>query len=92
MSLINIAESMGMKTERRAIPVTELPEFEEVGACGTAAVISPIARIFDPVENKVYEYCKDDVPGEITMKLYNKLISIQYGDEADPFGWITIVE
>jgi branched-chain amino acid aminotransferase len=92
MSLISIAESMGMKTERRAIPVTELQEFEEVGACGTAAVISPIAKIFDPAENKVYEYCKDGVPGEITMKLYNKLISIQYGDEADSFGWITIVE
>ena len=92
MSLIEIAESMGMKTERRPIPVSELPEFEEVGACGTAAVISPIAKIFDPLGNKVYEYCKDCVPGEITMKLYKKLISIQYGDEPDPFGWITIVE
>jgi branched-chain amino acid aminotransferase len=92
MSLIEIAGSMGMKTERRAIPVTELAEFEEVGACGTAAVISPIAKIFDPAENKVYEYCKECIPGEITMKLYNKLIAIQYGDEADTFGWITIVE
>jgi branched-chain amino acid aminotransferase len=92
MSLIQIAESLGMKTERRAVPVTELEEFEEVGACGTAAVISPIAKIFDPVENKIYEYCKDCIPGEITMKLYNKLIAIQYGDEPDPFGWITIVE
>jgi branched-chain amino acid aminotransferase len=92
MSLIQIAESMGMKTERRAIPVTELQEFEEAGACGTAAVISPIAKIFDPAGNKIYEYCKDCVPGETTMKLYNKLIAIQYGDEPDPFGWITVVE
>jgi branched-chain amino acid aminotransferase len=92
MSLIEIAESMGMKTERRMIPVSELASFEEAGACGTAAVISPIAKIFDPAENKIYEYCKGCVPGEITMKLYNKLISIQYGDEADEFGWITIVE
>jgi branched-chain amino acid aminotransferase len=92
MSLIDIAESMGMKTERRAVPVTELSEFEEVGACGTAAVISPIATIFDPAEDQVYKYCKGSVPGEITMKLYHKLISIQYGDEDDPFGWISIVE
>jgi branched-chain amino acid aminotransferase len=92
MSLIEIAEGMGMKTERRMIPVSELSSFKEVGACGTAAVISPIAKIFDPAENKTYEYCKGCVPGEITMKLYNKLISIQYGDEADSFGWITIVE
>jgi branched-chain amino acid aminotransferase len=92
MSLIQIAESLGMKTERRPIPVTELPEFEEVGACGTAAVISPIAKIFDPADNKVYEYCRGCVPGEVTMKLYNKLTSIQYGDEPDDFGWISIVE
>ncbi|MBA4321790.1 MAG: branched chain amino acid aminotransferase [Odoribacter sp.] len=92
MSLIEIARSMGMKTERRPVPVTELSEFEEAGACGTAAVISPIAKIFDPAENKIYEYCKGCVPGEITMKLYNKLIGIQYGDEADSFGWITILE
>jgi branched-chain amino acid aminotransferase len=92
MSLIQIAESMGMKTERRAVPVTELPEFDEVGACGTAAVLSPIAKIFDPAENKIYEYCKGCLPGEVSMKLYNKLISIQYGDEPDPFDWMTVVE
>jgi branched-chain amino acid aminotransferase len=92
MSLIEIAQSLGMKTERRPVMVTELSEFEEAGACGTAAVISPIAKIFDPADNKVYEFCKDCVPGEITMKLYNKLIAIQYGDEPDPFGWVTIVD
>jgi branched-chain amino acid aminotransferase len=92
LSLIQLAEHIGMKTERRPVPVTELPEFEEVGACGTAAVISPIAKIFDPEDNKVYEYCKDCIPGEKTMKLYNKLVAIQCGDEPDPFGWITIVE
>jgi branched-chain amino acid aminotransferase len=92
MSLLQLAEYMGMKTERRAVPVTELSEFEEVGACGTAAVISPIAKIFDPADNKVYEYCKDCKPGAVSMKLYNKLIAIQCGDEPDPFGWITFVE
>ncbi len=92
MSLIQLAQDMGMKTERRKIPVEELAEFEEAGACGTAAVISPIARIFDPPMNKVYEYCKDDKTGPVSMKLYNKLISIQYGDEPDPYGWITFIE
>jgi branched-chain amino acid aminotransferase len=92
MSLLEIAGDMGMKTERRQIPVTELAEFEETGACGTAAVISPIARIFDPGENKVYEYCRDGKPGPVTLKLYNRLLALQCGDETDPFGWITIVE
>jgi len=92
MSLIEIARSMGMKTERRPIPIEELTSFDETGACGTAAVISPIAKIFDPGTNKVYEYCKDGTPGPESMKLYNKLVSIQTGDEPDKFGWVTIVE
>jgi branched-chain amino acid aminotransferase len=92
MSLIEIAESLGMKTERRQVPVEELSSFVETGACGTAAVISPIAKIFDPEKNKVYEYCKDGEPGVETLRLYKKLTSIQNGDEPDPFGWVTIVE
>ena len=63
MSLIEIAESLGMKTERRQVPVEELSTFAEAGACGTAAVISPIAKIFDPDKNMIYEYCKDGEAG-----------------------------
>lgn len=92
MSLIEIAKSLGMKTERRQIPVEELSTFVEAGACGTAAVISPIAKIFDPKDNKVYEYGTNGTAGKQTLKLYEKLTAIQNGDEPDPFGWITIVE
>lgn len=92
MSLIRIAESLGMKTERRRVPVEELSEFIETGACGTAAVISPIGKIIDPDKNMIYEYCKDGMPGKASMKLYNKLVGIQNGDEPDEFGWTTIVE
>ena len=91
-SLLAIAEKMGLKTEIRKIPVEELAEFEETGACGTAAVISPIAKIVDTDTGKIYEYCKDGKPGPVSMKLFNKLIGIQYGDEPDEFGWVTIVE
>jgi branched-chain amino acid aminotransferase len=92
MSLMELVEDFGLKTERRPVPVHELSEFEEAGACGTAAVITPIAKIFDPLENKVYLYCKDGNPGPVTMKLYNKLIAIQSGDEPDTHGWVSIVE
>jgi branched-chain amino acid aminotransferase len=91
-SIIAIAEKMGMKVERRKVPVEELTEFEETGACGTAAVISPIAKIVDTDTGKTYEYCKDGKPGPVSMKLYNKLIGIQYGDEPDDFGWMTALE
>jgi branched-chain amino acid aminotransferase len=92
MSLIEIAKSLGMKTERRPVPIEELAEFEEAGACGTAAVISPIGKIVDPGNDKIYNYCKDGNPGPVTMKLYKKLIAIQYGDDPDTFGWVTVVK
>jgi len=81
-----------MKTERRQVPVEELSSFKEVGACGTAAVISPIAKIVDPDKNMIYEYCRDGKPGTETMKLFNKLVAIQNGDEPDQFGWITVLD
>ena len=91
-SLMQLAEDMGMKIERRPVPVEELSTFEEAGACGTAAVISPILRIDDIAEKKTYEFCKDGTPGPISKKLYDKLRAIQYGDEPDVHGWVTIVE
>ena len=91
-SLMVLAEEMGMKVERRQIPVEELSTFEEAGACGTAAVISPIERIDDYDKKISYVFSKDGKPGAISEKLYNKLRGIQYGDEPDIYGWNTMVE
>jgi len=91
-SLMQLAESMGMTVERRAVPVEELATFEEAGACGTAAVISPIERIDDLDKNVSYVFSKDGKPGKVSEKLYNKLRAIQYGDEPDTFGWVTVIE
>lgn len=91
-SLMQLAEDEGLKVERRPVPVEELATFEEAGACGTAAVISPILRIDDVNENKSYVISKDGKPGPISEKLYKKLRAIQYGDEPDVHGWVTIVE
>jgi len=91
-SLIALAESFGVKVERRPVAEEELLTFEEAGACGTAAVISPIERIDDVEKGISYVIAKDGKPGPISTKLYNKLRAIQYGDEPDEFGWITIVE
>ena len=90
-SLMVLAEDLGLKVEQRAIPVEELESFEEAGACGTAAVISPIERIDDYDEKKSYIFSQDGKPGVICEKLYKKLRAIQYGDEPDNYGWITIV-
>lgn len=92
MSLMDMCKNLGMKVEKRPVLLDELSSFEEVGACGTAAVITPIKKIVDPDLKKVYEFCKDGKPGPISAKLYNWLTSIQTGDEEDAFGWIDIVD
>ena len=92
MSLQELALDMGIKVEKRPVDIAEIGDFEEVGACGTAAVITPIKKIVDPDSGHTYEYCKDGNPGPLSTKLYNRLTAIQFGDEADPFGWIEIVD
>ena len=91
-SLMQLAEDMGLKVERRPIPEEELATFEEAGACGTAAVISPIERIDDLENKKSYVIAKDGKPGPISTKLYQRLRAIQYGDVADPYGWVTVLD
>jgi len=90
-SLMQLAEDMGMKVERRQIPEEELATFEEAGACGTAAVISPIAKIDDLETKQSFVFSKDGKPGPICTKLYNKLRGIQYGTEPDTHGWTTVI-
>ncbi|MDR1055960.1 MAG: branched-chain amino acid aminotransferase [Prevotellaceae bacterium] len=93
LSLCTLAEDMGMKVERRRVPVEELSEFEEAGACGTAAIITPIKSIQDRETGKVYTIGKGtDEPGPVCTKLYNRLQGIQYGTESDRFGWTEVVE
>lgn len=89
MSLRQLAADMGMTVEERDVPLEELSTFEEVGACGTAAVISPVSKIFDMQTNKVYQY--GEQVGPVSMKLYNLLQDIQYGRVEDKHGWCTIV-
>ena len=91
-SLLQLAEEIGLKTEKRSIPLEELETFEEVGACGTAAVISPVAQIDDLDTGKSYVFSKDGKPGSYSSMLYKKLQAIQYGEEEDKFGWITEVD
>lgn len=92
MSLRTIAQDIGMKVELRPVAVEELADFDEVGACGTAAVISPICSIHDRDSEKVYQYCKEGKAGNVSLKLYTILRDIQDGKTLDKFHWITFVE
>lgn len=88
-SLMQLAEDLGMKVERRQIPEEELATFEEAGACGTAAVISPISYIDDLDTGAHYDFGAE--PGPMSRKLYDTLRGIQYGTVEDKHGWTTVV-
>jgi len=92
MSLREIAEDLGLVIERRHVLIDELNSFEEAGACGTAAVISPISLIQDRETGKEIIISKDGNPGPWTEKLYNTLTGIQFGEVEDKFNWCSFVE
>lgn len=89
-SLRQLAEDMGLKVEERHIPVEELGLFDEAGACGTAAVISPIESIYDLDTGKMVTYGKK--VGKYSLELYTQLQDIQYGRREDKYGWCVVVE
>lgn len=89
-SLRQIATDLGLEVEVRPILEDELATFDEVGACGTAAVISPVKRIVDVEENKEYNYGED--PGKVSTKLYETLRGIQYGTVEDKHNWVQVIE
>jgi branched-chain amino acid aminotransferase, group II len=90
MSLCQIAKDMGMTVERRHIPVEELSTFEEVAACGTAAVVSPICEIEDRETKKLYKFGAE--PGPVCTKLYHTLKGIQDGSVEDTHKWNLVIE
>lgn len=91
-SLMQLAEDMGIKVERRHITVDELEELDEAAAVGTAAVASPVGEIDDLDTGKKYVISKNGEPGPITTRLYETLNAIRLGEIEDKHGWCTIVE
>ena len=90
-SLLHLAkERLGMETIEGDVYINELDKFAEAGACGTAAVISPIGGIQYGDDFHVF-YSETEV-GPITKRLYDELTGIQFGDVEAPEGWIVKVE
>jgi branched-chain amino acid aminotransferase len=70
------------------IPYSELDEFSEVIAAGTAAALVPIKSITSVSHNKTQSYIEDDNPGPIVMKLLSTLKGVQSGKVKDQWGWL----
>ncbi|HEU5158247.1 MAG TPA: branched-chain amino acid aminotransferase [Streptosporangiaceae bacterium] len=90
-SLLTLAPDLGIPAEEGRISIEEWQEgnasgeLREVFACGTAAVITPVGRVRGPDGEWLVGAGE---PGEVTMRLREELVGIQYGERPDPYGWI----
>ena len=90
-SLLQLAEErLGLKPVEGDVPIDDLDRFIEAGACGTAAVISPIGGIF--YKDKLHVFYSETEVGPLTKRLYDELVGIQFGDIEAPEGWIVKVD
>jgi branched-chain amino acid aminotransferase len=91
-SVLQLARDRGLTVEQRRVTLAEWQEgvasgeITEVFACGTAAVITPIAQLRN---NEVTIGDADAPAGELTMSLREELTDIQYGRRPDRHGWLT---
>ncbi len=89
-SLVYVAEHyLGMTVDERPVYWKEVQEgnFKECGLCGTAAVISPIGKIYDHGKDIEFASGMEDI-GPFMGKLRSTLTGIQDGEIEAPEGWI----
>lgn len=91
-SLITVAKDyLGLEVEEREVEFSEVADFAECGLCGTAAVISPVGKIYDHGREIAFSSGMEEM-GPITKKLYETLTGIQMGRIEAPEGWIRVIE
>ncbi|MDH2925387.1 branched chain amino acid aminotransferase [Nicoletella semolina] len=90
-SLLYLAkERLGLEALEADVYMDKLDQFAEAGACGTAAVITPIGGI--QYGEHFHVFHSETEVGPITKRLYDELVGIQFGDIEAPDGWIVKVE
>lgn len=90
-SVIHLAKDWGIKVAERKLSMDEVIEAAQKGTLkeafgtGTAAVISPVGAINHKGKDIIVNNGKS---GPLSLKLYDTITGIQYGEKPDNFGWI----
>ena len=90
-SLLTLGRDIGYDTEEGRISVDqwragcEDGTLTEVFACGTAAVITPVAAVKSLGASWAVG---NGGPGEVSMRLRQALVDIERGAAPDPHGWL----
>jgi branched-chain amino acid aminotransferase len=89
-SVIHMARDWGLKVRERSLTIDEVIEavkdgrLKEAFGTGTAAVISPVGQIC--YKGKDYTVAGGKM-GELSQRLYDEIVAIQYAHKEDPYGW-----
>jgi branched-chain amino acid aminotransferase len=94
-SVLAILRAWGHGVSERRLAIEEVVEaaergtLREVFGTGTAAVISPVGNFH--YQGKSHRVA-DGRTGALSQKLYEHILGIQYGKEADPYGWVERID
>ncbi len=90
-SVLRLCRDWGLQASERKISIDEVIDgartgrLKEVFGSGTAAVISPVGELhYKDADYRV----GDSAVGELSRKLYDELLGIQYLERKDPYGWV----
>ena len=92
-SVLTLLRDWGLKVSERPISIDEVIAAAKAGTLemwgtGTAAVISPVGELGYKGERFVINGGRT---GDLTRRLYDTLIGIQYGTAPDPHGWTRLL-
>ena len=88
-SLQVLARAQGREVMVGDVELEDLARFVEVGAVGTAAVITPVHTLVHG--DRVFRFGSTDKAGPICTGLIKSLQGIQSGDLEDRYGWMRTV-
>ena len=89
-SVIHMVKDYGIKISERSLAIDEVisaaknGKLKEAFGTGTAAIISPVGQMTYKGEDYIVA---DGKMGELSQRLYNEIVAIQYAEKADPYGW-----
>lgn len=89
-SVLTLLRDWGMRVSERTLPIDEVVEAHRAGTLremwgtGTAAVVSPVGELGYRGERFVIG---NGETGDLTQRLYDAIVGVQYGTAPDPHGW-----
>jgi branched-chain amino acid aminotransferase len=92
-SVLRLLRDWGLRVSERPVAIDEVIAAAQTGrlemwGTGTAAVISPVGELGFKGENYKINGGRT---GDLTQKLYDAIVGIQYGTTPDPYGWARVL-